>query len=702
MRVRKIVDTTISVAFYALFALTPLIFNPIRLLPSFELFEWNKIILVYALTIVISCATLIKMLLLRSFHIPKTPFTIPLLLFWLSQAITTLFSIDPHVSIFGYYSRYHGGLLSISAYTLLFFAFIANRHILKPNRIIFVSLITAVIVALYGIAEKFGIDASMWVQDVQNRVFSTLGQPNWLAAFLTIFLPLSISKIVTIRNDRIGTNKNHLRNYFSLYSIVAILLYIALLFTKSRSGFLGFWAGFAVFGGLLWLWEKSKKPVMYTLVFHGFIFLAINFFILTPFPQYNSRLSVEIFSPNIKQVQPSPPPVISDSVIDVGITDSADIRKIVWRGALDIIRNYPLFGTGPETFAFAYYKYRPTEHNLTSEWDFLYNRAHNEFLNIAANSGITGLVSYLFFSLVVLLWLLRQAKTYPQDRNLLLSLVAITIAIHITNFFGFSVTYVGVWFFLLPAIAWVLVTHKDHYLPPSPIKLFNNKRLIQGASVVILFTSGYLLVTIARFWIADSLYARAMSFSRQELYAQSYPAIVSAVDLRPDEPVYHNEKGEVAANLIPLALETEDATRAAQLTRIALDSSSKAISISPQNVNFWKTRTRILYILSAYQPEFSEEALKTILVAQELAPTDPKIAYNVAVLYGRVNKNDEAITTLKKTIELKPDYRDAYIALAIFYTDQKNIQEAKNILELGLKRIDPNDTELKERLTALE
>lgn len=698
---RKFIDTIISVAFYALFALTPLIFNPLRLLPSFELFEWNKITLVYILTTIICSATFIKMLMTRTFGIPKTPFTIPLLLFWLSQAVTTLFSIDPHVSLFGYYSRYHGGLLSITAYTLLFFAFIANRHILKPLRIIHVSLVTAVIVALYGIAEKFGIDASMWIQDVQNRVFSTLGQPNWLAAFLTLFLPLGLVNIFAKNNSTIK-HSNRFRVNFSLYSIVVSILYVALLLTKSRSGFLGFWGGFAIFSGLLWLWEKSKKPVLYTLAFHGLLLLIINFFIMTPFPQYNKIASIEIFLPNSQKSQPAPPPVVSDSVIDVGITDSADIRKIVWRGAIDIFRNYPLFGTGPETFAFAYYKYRPVEHNLTSEWDFLYNRAHNEFLNIAANSGIAGLASYLLFSIAVLNWLVRRAKSNPEKRILLLSFLAISVAIHITNFFGFSVTYIGVWFFLLPAIGWVLVTHKEHDLPSTPSKHFNNHRLIQIAIVGIVLVTCYFLVTIARFWIADSLYARAMSFSRQELYAQSYPAIVSAVDLRPDEPVYHNEKGEAAANLIPLALEIEDATRAAELTRIALDASSKAISISPQNVNFWKTRTRILYLLSTYQPEFSEEALKTILIAQELAPTDPKVAYNVAVLYGRVNKNDEAIATLKKTIELKPDYRDAYVALAIFYSDQKNIQEARAILELGLKRINPDDAELKERLKALE
>jgi O-antigen ligase len=55
----------------------------------------------------------------------------------------------------------------------------------------------------------------------------------------------------------------------------------------------------------------------------------------------------------------------------------------------------PLFGTGVETFAFAYYTYRPAQHNMTSEWDYLYNKAHNEYLNYLATIGILGLGSYL-------------------------------------------------------------------------------------------------------------------------------------------------------------------------------------------------------------------------------------------------------------------------------------------------------------------
>src|SRR3989344_8058226 len=112
MRSTHILNHIIEYGFYALFFFTPLIFNPSRTVPSFELFEWNKMMFVYVLTTLITGAWIGKMILKRKVHIAKTPFNLPILLFLLSQALSALFSIDRHVSIFGYYSRFHGGLLS--------------------------------------------------------------------------------------------------------------------------------------------------------------------------------------------------------------------------------------------------------------------------------------------------------------------------------------------------------------------------------------------------------------------------------------------------------------------------------------------------------------------------------------------------------------------------------------------------------------
>jgi tetratricopeptide (TPR) repeat protein len=269
----------------------------------------------------------------------------------------------------------------------------------------------------------------------------------------------------------------------------------------------------------------------------------------------------------------------------------------------------------------------------------------------------------------------------------------------VTNFFGFSVVIIGLYFFLIPAFMYTL-----EFTQSEPQDETNPHLLTQQHMMLIVVAGIGIFLTwkVASWWIADSAYAKAQGLKRAEQYTDAYQTIVQATALRVDEPVYHDERATIAAAVSSLALEQKEATLAAQLAKEAVDESSKALEISPQNVNFWKSRTRILYQFSSFDPAFTQNALDSILVAQQLAPTDAKIAYNVAVLYGETGKTKETIEMLNKTIALKPDYRDAYIALAIYYQKDKQLDKARETLELLLKRVSPNDTEAKQRLEELK
>src|SRR5690348_9219585 len=109
-------------SFYILFAFTPLFYCA----QNSELFEFNKMRLVYGLTVIITTTWLLKMIRLKQFVFRQTPLDIPILLFLISQIISTITSIDPHTSIWGYYSRSNGGLLSTISYIILYYALISN------------------------------------------------------------------------------------------------------------------------------------------------------------------------------------------------------------------------------------------------------------------------------------------------------------------------------------------------------------------------------------------------------------------------------------------------------------------------------------------------------------------------------------------------------------------------------------------------
>src|SRR3972149_8358380 len=163
-RFLKFSDKIIINSFYLLFLLVPLILTPF----NYELFEYNKMMVTYALTVLIVGAWVVKMIRNKKMLVQNTPLDIPILLFLASQIFSTFFSIDRHVSIFGYYSRFNGGLLSTISYILLYYAFVTNFPKEKIPKLLFFILSSGFLVATYGILEHFGIDKNIWVQDVQN------------------------------------------------------------------------------------------------------------------------------------------------------------------------------------------------------------------------------------------------------------------------------------------------------------------------------------------------------------------------------------------------------------------------------------------------------------------------------------------------------------------------------------------------------
>ena len=419
--------------FGILLFLVPLILWPY----TSELFEFNKIVSVYILTTLIAGFWIIRMIVERKFIFRRTILDIPLIIFLGSQVVSTLLSIDSTTSFLGYYSRFNGGLLSIICYLVLYWALVSNIESKEMGKLIKVTLISSVIVSIYGVLERLGIDKGIWQQDVQSRVFSTLGQPNWLAAWIVALLPIAWFEAV-----KENINKISFRSFMPY--LLSGLFFTVLLFTGSRSGLVGFGVTEVIFWGILFIKYKFKfiKPFIISNV----LIIVLAFTFGTQWTPSIKDLINKSVNEKVQTIQ------TGSTSLETGGTESGTIRKIVWQGAIQIWKNYPIFGTGVETFAYSYYKYRPAAHNLTSEWDYVYNKAHNEYLNFLANTGTVGLLSYLFLVGTAIYLFIKKIKfpisssqspikselTNSQYENLPIALLAGYISILVTNFFGIS------------------------------------------------------------------------------------------------------------------------------------------------------------------------------------------------------------------------------------------------------------------------
>src|ERR1035437_2590895 len=304
MRLFNFCNKVIEYSFYLLFFLIPLAFTS----DTSELFEFNKLWLTFVITIIIGLAWVTKMVIRKEFRIQRTPLDIPILLFLASQIISSIISLDMHVSLWGYYSRFNGGLLSIISYVFLYYAFVTNlkdevkeekakfefkkiylfvaaiavfiigllvsSQVKNPDlagipyqamatlitvfasfavfmlaapkgtlrRSLYAILSSALLVILWGLPSHFGydptcllfrgtLDVSCWTTDFQPkiRIFSTLGQPNWMAAYLAALIPLIAALILNLTSGGkmvFSKTLSFLKNHNFLMAIALFIFFV--------------------------------------------------------------------------------------------------------------------------------------------------------------------------------------------------------------------------------------------------------------------------------------------------------------------------------------------------------------------------------------------------------------------------------------------------------------------------------------------
>lgn len=655
-----------------------------------EIFEFNKIVLTYSLTVLIISSWLIKMILKRKIIFRRTILDYPILIFLGAQILATVFSINPHTSLLGYYSRFHGGLLSSLSYVLLYWAYVSNMDFAKTKRAIYITFASAALISIYGVLEHFGIDKNIWVQDVQNRVFSTLGQPNWLAAWLVALIPI-VWTLAILK----GQKSKYYQSVLGLFG----LLFITLLFTKSRSGILGFIVAYALFwGGIYFVQKKKIKSLLKTFSFITSLIVVIAFIVGTPWtPNVN-----ELFSQQETEIQEPLGPAL-----ETGGTESGEIRKIVWKGAFNIWKNYPIFGSGVETFAYSYYNFRPVEHNLVSEWDFLYNKAHNEFLNFMATTGTVGLLAYLGLIALIIRFFakpiidLGQRKKGDPGRKYFWPLAFLSgfSSILVTNFFGFSVVPVALIFFLYPAMALSMNNKKQEIIKDGKSELIINQKVSLS---ILLIVSVYLLINIGEYWYADTLFAEGKLQNDMGNYSRAREKLTKAISISPKEALYYDELSDATTGIALSLNESANEEGAKQFAETAIAESKKAVELSPVNLNIRRNMARLFIRLSGIDPTYLVGARGTLIEAVQLAPTDAKLFYNLALTHARLGEIDKAIEILGKTVEMKSNYRDARLAYALLLVEVGEIDTAREEFIYILENINPEDEQVKLQLEELQ
>ena len=159
-----------------------------------------------------------------------------------------------------------------------------------------------------------------------------------------------------------------------------------------------------------------------------------------------------------------------------GISSSNNFRRLMNSVSKEMITSHPIFGLGADNFGFrvndhrrAYAAEHPDDIALREAEDNLPERAHNEFLQIAAELGIVGVMIVGWMALGLLILLIRAARGIFQNNSIsrlplspshALLLAAAVIGLgafcvsSLVSSYSFRLIQNGFVFFFVLAIAW--------------------------------------------------------------------------------------------------------------------------------------------------------------------------------------------------------------------------------------------------------
>lgn len=438
------IQTTI---FKVLIFFTPLIF----VANTNEIFEFPKMYFVYFL----GGAAIWLFVLKKSLNNEQVKWPHPFInLFVLSYFISTLLSSHVYTSIWGYYTRFNGGLISVLIFYGLYIVWINDFDSYQIEGFADIILNAAVVSAIYGILQHYQLIIDVWKGNPAERVFSTLGQPNWYAAFLAMVSPTLLGHMFRV-NEKPGEFDGFAN---VMWWISYILIFMALWFTYSISGLLGFAFGvlfFLIFNRSVMSKRFSGLLVMFVLT------TALAMFNLGIFDEklqdvytdikrlYKPVVEFQIITGSNQTAHAQTKVVIDTSTISKEveeelenlISDPGFIRSGLWKGTIELYKSSPkimLVGAGPETFAYEFQEFRPKELNYSSEWDFVFNKPHNYYLEIPVGLGAVG---FIFYLMVV-------AKSINSKNG---RFVPGLVAFYVSNFFGWPTVATALLFWLFLA-----------------------------------------------------------------------------------------------------------------------------------------------------------------------------------------------------------------------------------------------------------
>ncbi len=428
----------------------------------------------------------------------KTILDIPAIIFLLISVISLFYSKYLHDSL--------AGLFMWTTFFLLYYLIVNYINTEKKTAQI-VGLIISIgfFLSFFGILQYFGGLKKPWWSN-PKFLSSTYVNHNHFAGYLEMVIPLTVAILFT------GSAKRGLRLilYYALFTMS-----FAFILTMSRGGWISLYISLS--GMIFLLWQK-KILIKEARFFLALIMIALIFFITSSSPGEEVFTRVATYR---------------------GLDLSGRLK--IWQATLSMIKDYPLTGTGIGSFIHRIPKYRPEGLNM------LINFAHNDFLHIASELGVFGLLalSYMLLAVVIRGIRLFSIAHTPIKKAIGLGIgsAGLSIAIHSLVDFNLHIPANAILFFVLSGV--LINTRSVREAAPVFIKISLGRlgRVLSVFITTVIFI--FFEIFVARDLFAEVYIGKGDRFMSRGEFFNANLAYQTSIALSPNNSKYYLKSAEL-------------------------------------------------------------------------------------------------------------------------------------------------------------
>jgi len=685
-----------KISIYALVFLMPLLVIPF----TFERYEFNKQTTLFFLVSLGLIGWLWKMIGIKKKLVwRRTPLDIPILIFLVALICSTVFSVDKYVSLFGFYGRFTDNLIGAVALIVMYFLIVNNfkktRRELKSFFVLLVSSVFLVIVSAYlsifGIWSKISFFARPQFSFIRLKTFNLAGASSeglsiLLASVLSGITALILGILIKFKlwkEERKLTERLWLSFCcLTLFAGLGLLILI------------DFWAAWVVLGLsmlillLFAFWTHFYSKRVNVLLLPIFLILIS---ISGLFVDLRAQIRNSFFS-NFDL----PKELILDYHTDLSLTLQALKNK-----------DYLPFGSGIGTFVYDFSLFKPKEFNQSRFWNIRFDKAPAHFLEMILTIGLLGLGAYLFLILVslIIFRLALKKRNSWRESHLKYSYEAWPVwlcwfALLIGQFVYLQNSVLSFLFWLFLALA-IVSWRKLIDLPIKKLsfsfKKWPEMSLVMNTILIVIVLLLFGLFYFAgRFWWADVLYVKGIQAKE---IGQGIEWLEKAVSLNPYRNVYQMDLSQSyllrAKNEAIKPSQNQNIQLVAGDISRAIAQAKRASELSPNWVRVWENLGLIYRDLVPIVKGADQWAINSFKKALELEPVNPVLKAEIGKIHlARVNNLDkkkekdkiekeinQALNYFQEAVDLKSDYLDPKVQIALAEEKKGNLEEAIKKLE---------------------